>query len=238
MTCRRLSLPAPALDVHRSGPKELQRGSLRLLDAHQKPSGERGLLARRSWVTDEIGIYTRLSYDASERAHGHLSVARYDRSVLVPSSACLTNLTWLPFWLTYMNPAASNLRFTSRYDSGLSGTELHLDGAHPVAWWLVRAVRSTTLWLRAGFPEPLFRFRLDWPRRPPGTAPRTNLLLATRSRRTSVSSRSISLCVSAYDLFRRLGTHHSKPSTTHTGRPRRCPYGRRIGREGARRRCR
>ena len=79
MTCRRLSLPAPALDVHRSGPKELQRGSLRLLDAHQKPSGERGLLARRSWVTDEIGIYTRLSYDASERAHGYLSVARYDR---------------------------------------------------------------------------------------------------------------------------------------------------------------
>jgi hypothetical protein len=43
-----------------------------------------------------------------------------------PSSASLTNFTWLPLRATSTKPAASNLRFTSRNGKGLSGTDLDL----------------------------------------------------------------------------------------------------------------
>src|SRR5438093_7707901 len=51
-------------------------------------------------------------------------------AVRVPSSVYLTNLTWLPFWLTSVKPTASNLRWTSRYGRGLSDTDFHLNAAH------------------------------------------------------------------------------------------------------------
>src|SRR2546427_9860105 len=51
-------------------------------------------------------------------------------AVRIPLSAYLTNLTWLPFWLTSVKPAASNLRLTSRYGRGLSDTDFHLNAAH------------------------------------------------------------------------------------------------------------
>ena len=49
-----------------------------------------------------------------------------------PESQCLFVLDGFDdaFRLTCVNPAASNLRFTWRYGSGLSGTDLHLYGAH------------------------------------------------------------------------------------------------------------
>jgi len=47
-------------------------------------------------------------------------------ATLRPSGVSFANFTWLPFWLTMRNPAASNFRFTSRYDKGLRGTNLYL----------------------------------------------------------------------------------------------------------------
>src|ERR1017187_870027 len=44
-----------------------------------------------------------------------------------PFSERRTNLTWLPFWLASMKPAASSRRFTSRKGSGLSRPNLNLD---------------------------------------------------------------------------------------------------------------
>lgn len=46
-----------------------------------------------------------------------------------PCSVWRANLTWLPFWLTSDNPAASSFRLTSRKVSGLSSANFGLDQA-------------------------------------------------------------------------------------------------------------
>ncbi len=55
-----------------------------------------------------------------------ISLWRGTITTLKPSGVSFANLTWLPFWLTMRNPFASNLRLTSRYGVGLSGTNFSL----------------------------------------------------------------------------------------------------------------
>lgn len=71
-----------------------------------------------------IRVQPRLTDNAPERPDSHLAVAGDCRRANAPGVS-LANLTWLLFWLTSVKPAASNLRLTSRYGSGLSGTGRH-----------------------------------------------------------------------------------------------------------------
>ena len=63
-----------------------------------------------------------LTDDAAQRTHGDVRW-RGTITTTSPRAALRMNFTWLPLLPTSENPAASSLRRTSRYESGLSGSD-------------------------------------------------------------------------------------------------------------------
>src|SRR5215207_4974064 len=120
-----------------------------------------------------------------ERTHGHLAVARHYRRPRplaglheeLDVAALLTDLRKACCLQLALHLAVRQR--PKRHQPPPLGSALAVR-------WSGQAVRSATLWLRAGCVG-LLHSRPGWQCRPPGTAPRTSHPLAIRLRRTSVS---------------------------------------------------